>query len=211
MSNDQNVFVSNEIGGNIPFVNKEPENYQAEIVTQIFTGEEKSERKILTMRSGARRLTIFDAGEKNEVRLLNLENVSFSIFKEKKVYAENNLLSENIESGDDLLAANFLTGQTSGVFENLGTENNLTKFLVRSDESEKSETLIYFDENLKIPVKQEFYKIENGQRILTFAVETRNFKIEIDEKSFELPKDYKKVSQKEFGEIIRREELKAND
>ena len=67
--------------------------------------------------------------------------------------------------------------------------------------------LIYFDENVKIPTKQEFYSVSGEQKTLTFSVAVKNFKTPADEKLFDPPKDFRKVSAKEFQEISRREKL----
>lgn len=205
--------VIDETSSVLPFSSKEPESYQAEIVTQILTSGEKSERKILTVRSGARRLTIFDVGEKMEISALNSgSGSSYSIYKAKKVYTENKLAADaSGSSGDDFLTTEWLNAKTSAAFENLGTENNLTKFRARLGGSENSEVLIYIDENLKIPVKQEFYTIEGESKVLTFSIEVKNFKPQVDEKLFELPKDYRQISAPEWQELMWHEKVNRVD
>jgi outer membrane lipoprotein-sorting protein len=74
-----------------------------------------------------------------------------------------------------------------------------------------SETFIYVDENLKIPVRQEFYKTNGEQKILVFSMELRNFKLEAADELFELPKDYRKVSPNEFQKTIRQEKPVAKN
>jgi hypothetical protein len=73
------------------------------------------------------------------------------------------------------------------------------------DDAGKSEIIIYVDEKIGLPVKQEFYGIGDGQKNLTLSVELRNFSLQTQAKHFELPKDYRKVSLKEFYEILRRD------
>jgi outer membrane lipoprotein-sorting protein len=92
----------------------------------------------------------------------------------------------------------------------LGTENNLTKYRVRMGDAENpnSEILIYVDEQIKLPVRQEFYSTSGEQKTLTFAVELKNFKTEADEKLFEVPKDFRKITPKEFQEVLRQERNK---
>lgn len=192
------------LGGDAPFTTAEPETYQAELVVRTDAGGEQSERKTLTARSGNRRLTVFDWKEKNEISSLNLGESSFSIFRAGKVYAENKNGNFPAGADEDFLTTARLNEKTSVSFENLGAENGVTKFRARLGESENSEILIYFDENLKIPVRQEFYATGGGQKILTFSVVVENFKLAADEKLFELPQDYRQISPKEFQEIIRR-------
>lgn len=202
---NSNTAATNEASEELPFSSKEPEIYQAEIVTQVYTSDEKSERKTLTARSGNRRLTIFNSGEKTETSSLVLGEVSFSIFNDRKIYVENKSINSLTGGDEDFLTTMHLNEKTSSGFENLGSENNLTKFRARLGDSENSEILIYVDENLKIPVKQEFYKIEGDRKTLTFSVEIKNLKLSADEKLFDLPKDYRRVSPDEFQKILRRE------
>lgn len=199
-------FVAAELKSEIPFSTKEPEIYQLEIISQTYAGGDKSERKTLSARRGASRVTGFNAGEKNEIHLLELDNNQvFSIHHGRKVFAENlasSLLTSRVES--DFLTTEWLNRKTPAVFENLEAENNLSKFRVRlgDNENSNSEILIYVDENLDFPVKQEFYSINGDQRTLASSVEMKNFKSDPDKKLFELPKDYRKISPKEFLEIV---------
>ncbi|MGI8555983.1 MAG: hypothetical protein ACR2LT_06465 [Pyrinomonadaceae bacterium] len=202
-----------EIIRELPFSTKEQENYQAEIVTRIYANGEKTEFKTFTARSGMRRLMIFNVGEKTEVAALKTADNSFiSISQPKKIYTENKLtINSFVNSDDDFLTTERLNAENTAAFEKMGTENNLTKFRVRLNDSENSEIIIYYDDNLKIPVKQEFYKIDGGQKTLTFSVEVNNFRTETDEKFFAPPPDLRQVSVKEFQEIMWREKLKTND
>ncbi|MGI9034897.1 MAG: hypothetical protein ACR2GD_02545 [Pyrinomonadaceae bacterium] len=193
-----------ETSRELPFSTTEPENYQAEIVTRIYANGEKNEFKIFTARSGNRRLTIFNVGEKTEISSLNLnDGAPLSISEPKKIYTENRLTATDfVNPTDDFLTIEWINAKAAAAFEKMATENNITKFRVRLNDSENSESLIYFDENLKIPVRQEFYKIDGGQKTLTYSVEVKNFKAETDENLFAPPKDFRKVSAKEFQEIL---------
>jgi hypothetical protein len=111
------------------------------------------------------------------------------------------------------LAIEWLNEKRGAAFENLGKENGLTKYLARLRDvpNINSEILIYIDENLKIPVKQEFYTINGEQKILVFSMELQNLKLETDDKLFELPKDYRKVSSNEFQKVTRQKQVKNNE
>ena len=213
-NNNSTTFSSSETSSEIPFAAKEPDVYQTEIVTRIFTANgEKTERKIFTARSGTRRVTVFNPGEKNEITRLELNADSiFSIFRAGKIYAENsNASTVSNDPTNDFLTTEWLNQKTAARFENLGKENGLSKFRVKLGDAENanSEVLIYVDDNLKIPVRQEFYSgAGEQQKVLTFSVELENFKPEAGEKLFELPKDYRKVSPKEFQETLWKERTK---
>lgn len=207
-------FSARQLQSEIPFSTREPEVFQGEIIVTSFINGEKSERKTFVARSGGRRLLVFAAGEKAEVSFLQPDEAgSFSISREKKIYTENVAgmalpASSGGEAFDDFLTAARLSAKASAAFENLGAaENGLTKFRVRLDDSDASEVLIYVDENLKIPVRQEFYSrgaAGEQQKTLLYAVELRNFQLQADENLFAPPpKDFRKVSREEFDRVSR--------
>ena len=76
------------------------------------------------------------------------------------------------------------------------------------DDAQNSEIIVSVDENIGLPVKQEFYSTGGEQKILTYSVELKNFSLQTDANFFEIPKDYRKVSAKEFREITRRRQSK---
>jgi len=207
-------FAAEESKSEIPFSSKEPDVYQTEIVLTNYAGGKKSERKSFTARNGAKLRSDYE----NKISFLQPnENEKFLINHGKKIYAECQANSgATSETGDqikDFLTTEWLNEKRGAVFENLGAENGLTKYRVRLKDMPKdaSETLIYIDENLKIPVKQEFYTINGEQKILVFSMELRNLKLQTDDKLFELPKDYRKVSSNEFQKAIRLEQVKNNE
>ncbi len=205
---NSNTFTADELKSEIPFENKEPEVFQAEIVLAAFINGEKSERIIKAARS--REKIRYDYP--NGISFLQLnENEKFLLETEKKVYAQSASISNNsANTGDvlkDFLTTEWLSERRDVKFENLGMENGSAKYRV-SDENNYSEILIYVDENLKFPVKQEFYSISGEQKILFSAMEFRNLKLEIDESIFDLPQDYKKVSIEEFQKSVREKRFK---
>ncbi len=198
----------------VPFSTKEPDVYQAEIVLTNYLGNEKSERKIFTARNGAKLRCDYE----NKISFLQPnENENFLIHNGKKIYAESQTnsgaLNETVDAIKDFLTAEWLNEKRGAAFENLGAENGLTKYLVRLENAPNinSETLIFVDGNLKIPVRQEFYTINSEQKILVFSMELRNLKLEADDKLFELPKDFRKVSTKEFQKTIRLEKFNTKN
>ena len=209
---NKNVAATEQMSGELPFSTREPENYQAQIVSRIYSGEQQTTQKNFTARNGLRRLTVFNVGEETEISALDSGDGLFSIYRAKKIYAENKAAGKfPAASENDFLTAERLNEKNIAAFENLGTENNLTRFRVRLNDSVNSEIVIYIDENLKMPVKEEFYTVSGKQRILTFSTEIRDFKPQADEKFFEVPKDYRLVSPKELEEILWQEKFAAND
>ncbi len=196
-NNNSIPHVIEEAETGIPFQNKEPETFQTEIVVTNFLNESEEKRYFLA-RSGARRLTIFNRGETGESSVLQTaDGKIFAIDKAKKVYTERQVPTG--QTGGELiefLTTEWLNKKTDAVFEKLGTENRLTKYRVRLVGSNSSEITIFVDENLNLPVKQEFYSISGENRILTFSVEMKNFLTSADENLFKLPQDYKRAENK---------------
>lgn len=201
------AFVPEPIKNGIPFAIKEPPVYQAEIVT-ISGG---AEDKIFAARNGANRLTIFDYQTTREIALLQKgANQKFLINRERKIYTENTVENSPAENQDliNFLTSERLNQMKDAKFENLGAENDLTKYAVRLDDKQNSEMIIYADEKIGLPVKEEFYSVRGEQKTLLSTVELRSFSWQTDDKLFVLPEDYKKVTAAEFYEILRREPTK---
>ncbi len=185
-----NSFVAEEIKTGIPFATKEPDVFQTDIIVTA----NGAERKYSLARNGKNRLTIFGGDSKNAISLLQTEDgKSFVLNKANKTYTEN-IAGDNYSSSElnQYLTTEWLNQKTDASFTKIGTENGLTKYHVKLADSENSEILIYFDENLQMPVRQEFYSIYGGQKTLNFTVEMRNFQPQTDKNLFVIPKDFKK-------------------
>ena len=199
-------FVAEELKSAIPFSTKEPEVYQTEIVVTANGVEEK----IFTARNETKRLIIFDFQTESETTVLELgENQTFLIAPNRKIYAlkEFDGSSSGVETAD-FLTAELLNQKKDARYETLGAENNLLRYRVNLDDARNSEIIVSVDEKIGLPVKQEFYSIGGEQKILTSAVELRNFSLQTDAKFFEMPKDYREVSAKEFRENAQRKQTR---
>jgi hypothetical protein len=188
-----------EIRSEIPFSSREPETYQAEIVEK---SEGEPERRIFIARKKGYFVT-----RRIDLGTLHLEaGKSFALNFAKKVYVENIIAAVPAESSgerlSDFLTTEWLNQKTEARFEKLGDENGLTKYRARF---ENSESLIFINESLQLPVRQEFYSLEGEDRILRFEIELQNLKFEVDESVFELPKDFRKVSLEEFKQELKKQ------
>lgn len=197
-------FVVEDLKSDVPFLNKEPENFQAEFVV---TASGKTDKTFMARNGGNQRLD-YNFGEKNQFAILQTaDNKTFQVISAKKIYAEN--LSDtnisNTENPFDFLTTEWLNQKTDAKFEKLGAENDLTKYRAVFDENGKSEALIWIDEKIGLPVKQEFYSISGEQKTLNFTFEMKNFKSQTDESLFEIPKDFRKVSTEEFRKSLQSE------
>lgn len=187
--NTQNI---SEIQSSIPFSTKEPEVFQAEIVT-INDGEEE---RLFIARSGGNVFT-----KQNELGTLHLAvGKTLSIDFRKKIYTEVALRNGPSaipaeETLNDFLTTEWLNQKSDVLYESLGTEGGLMKYKVSFA---AAESVVFVDENYKIPVRQEFYSIDGGTKSLVYSIELQNIKLIADEQLFVVPTDFRKVSADEF-------------
>jgi hypothetical protein len=192
-----NVSQVPEIKSEFPFSTKEPENFTVEIVVST----SGIERKTLMVRSGAKRRYDYDAGEENQ-RTVIVSDKTYVLFPAKKVYTDD----AGDQSADDPLSDPFawLYAKPEVAVETLGVQDGLMKYLVRLAKSNSSEICIYVDESIGLPVKQEFFSVIGETRTLQYIMELRNFRPEVDESAFEVPKDLRRVSFEEFQRLSSR-------
>jgi len=183
---------------NIPFSTKFPEIFSTEIVVVNIINEESVKRKFFIAKNGKRRLTQLNYGspqsfsriqtDRNEIFVVNHEEKTYYRSKTGKVGVEDDPLRS-------FLTTKFLNERKDTKFEKLGTENGLTKYRANIENTDKSEVFVFVDDELRIPVKQEFYAISNGEKFLTYSVELTNYESKADDILFEIPKDYRKIQE----------------
>lgn len=191
-------FIAEEIRSDIPFATKEPEVFQVEIVITA----NGRENKIFLARNKDKRRYDADFGTPSQVTNLTATSGVYKILPGRKIYTDNPNGTQPVEENNsELLSSGWLAGPAAAKFFNLGAENELTKYRVVLGEAENAgaETIIFVDEKLGLPVRQEFYSLIDGQRTLTMTVELKNLKLEAEDALFVVPADYKKVSTEEFS------------
>jgi outer membrane lipoprotein-sorting protein len=185
-----------------PFQTKEPERYRAtRIVTITTAAGETLVTKTSIARDGERR-----RNESAGTVYLELPEGKFVLLPDEKVYAdvvaEPEPNTEEQVSPESLLHAD--TGTTS--YQNLGAEiadgRNTNKYRVVVNSSNPqnvslSETLIWIDETLKMPVKSETTS-RDGTRIRT---ELSELKLDVEGGIFQIPADFEKIT---FAELRQR-------
>lgn len=180
-----------ETKSRIPFKTKEPESFQCEIVE---TAGDIVRRKRLAKRGSLRRVD-FDPGEKTH-RVLLYTDKEYVLDIGRGVYAE-------IPSGTggqfgDLTQELLNTGGHAD-FAETSREGNIVRYTVKPDGADLSEIAIVYDEAIGLPVKQEFFSIENGERTLQFTVEMIGFTVEPDADVFAIPGEFRKISMEEMS------------
>jgi outer membrane lipoprotein-sorting protein len=171
-----------------PFSLRAPEIFQAEIV--IRTGE--NERQIFVARSGDRRRIDYDVGTGNH-RAVILTDKEYLLSFKRKEFSERPL-SENLSSVDATLTGHLLNVHHFSDLEEVSRDGSVIQYIARMNDSASSEVMIFFDQTIGLPVKQEFYAIEGETRTLQYTFELRGFKTDIDDSVFQIGKEFRKVN-----------------
>ncbi|MEZ5346501.1 MAG: hypothetical protein R2681_13205 [Pyrinomonadaceae bacterium] len=183
-----------------PFSTKEPDNFETEILVSAFIDGAGSEKKyFLAVRNGASYRS-FDHGEKNETAILEkADGERFLLNMSTKTYRRAAQSAATADSGDlrHFLTTKWLNEKKGAKFEDLGTEEGLKKYRVTIEDKKGSEILVFFDEKLQIPVKQEFYSVNSEKETLSYSIELKNTKTQADAKYFEIPAGYKPETETE--------------
>lgn len=196
----QNAPIISETKSRIPFPTKEPDNFQCEII--ITSGG--LERRILVARKGEMRRIVYNFGTPGQYGTLDIGKV-YLIAASQMAYAEKPSDAKLFEGGTQFsdLTSELLNRRDHTEFEALGRENDLVKYRARINEGSASEILIYVDESIGMPIKQELFSVEGENRTLQYTMELKNFKLETDEGLFAIPAGFRKISLDEFYRTIR--------
>lgn len=181
-----------------PFSTKEPETFQADIVVSAGGVEQRT----FVAHSGRNRRTDYDLEGHDRLTLLETDK-KYLISDRNKVFTEDELPVLSGEGFADPMATMLATREYEE-FEKIGVENGLTKFRASPRDSDSSEVMIYVDESLGLPVKQEFFSINGDQRTLQYSVELTNIRREIDAGVFEIPPGFRQTSIEEFRKVTAR-------
>lgn len=178
-----------------PFATKEPENFQCEMVVTVGTVT----RRTLMARKGNLRRVDFDPGEKNQRAVLQTEKEYLLAF-DKKIYAEKAASTGPISADAQFseLTSELLNRGEHAEFEEVGREGSVVKYKVRLEDGGTNEIIVYFDEAIGLPVKQEFFTVLGSEKALQYSVEIVNFQTDVDESIFVIPAGFRKVSEGEF-------------
>lgn len=179
----------------IPFSTKVPENCKFDLV---ITANGK-ERKIGFAKSGNVRRIDFDVDTHRHRAFLRTD-VSYVLLFDKMVYAVlPGQSAADIQMPE--LAPELLDRSGHARFTKLGTENGLVKYAVSRDGRDRTETFIFVDETIGLPVRHEIYSIEGEKRVLEYMSEIRNFETQPDNGLFEIPAGFRKITPEEFYKI----------
>lgn len=194
---NKEVSLGVEAKSKFPFLAKEPEIYQGDLIMS----NGKSEDRWFVARKGDKwRYDVFRGAELwSQIRSDKL----YYVDHRKKVYWE--MSSHDNSNGDpghfgDLTRI-FFKGEEHREFDEVGRENGLIKYKVRENSQSAGEILIYIDAASGIMVRQEFITKtgeKNPESPISFVYEIRNLKLDVDDGVFDIPQEYKKVAAAEI-------------
>ena len=191
-----------------PFQTKEPERYRAtRIITITPTSGEAIVTKTFIARDGDLRRHESETNSKR-VAYLDLPEGRFVLLPEERVYADvaaetGVLTSEDEENTPDRLLH---TEVESTSYQKLGSEviggRNSKKYRVvvngsTAENVSVSETLIWIDEALNMPIRSET-RASDGTQIRT---ELADIVLDVDKRIFQVPDGYEKIA---LGELRKR-------
>lgn len=181
-----------EAANEIPFSTKTPEIFQ----TQVVVTARGVIQKYFMARAGDRWRIDYSVGEPNERSVIQNSGEYYVSFP-KKIFAEKALTQGETVAPDDVMSG-LLYHKPNADFEKTGHANNITTYRVKFDDALSSDVLIYVNDDIGVPVKQEFYNINGDQRTLEYSVELQDLKLTAEDDLFRIPDVFKKVSAQDF-------------
>lgn len=178
----------------VPFPTKVPTRFSAQIVVTTYFGGKGIPRETFVARDGTKSVERFGQGEASDFSMLyNAEGEAYRIDHRLKTYTKQD--RGKIETPKNALlksmTSRWLNEKRSAVFKDLGVSNGIRKYEVEVDGAVETRIVVYIDEELKFPVKQEVYSIQKDSKDeLVYSVELKNISTEPKAEHFEIPKGY---------------------
>lgn len=202
-----------------PFSTKEPDRYQATRTITITqrdadgTVNETRTTNVSIARDGLQRREEYEAGTLGTVVYLDTIAGHFVMVPQKKVYANTSESAEPAASAQlpeepEILSPDYLLNESSTFarYERSGAESiggrTATKYRVIIDSLGKSETFIWVDETLGMPIASQSISTE-GDVSRRVSMELRDLRTEVDSKLFMLPADYRQITAAQIRTMIR--------
>jgi outer membrane lipoprotein-sorting protein len=192
-----------------PYRTKEPERYRARCTITSVTADGKTTvEKFSQAKDGELRRVDYESRPRPSI-MLYLAQGDFILRPDEKVYAEREradvlLTPDEEESSPEQL---LYTDIVKSSYQKLGTESlsgrNTEKYRVVVNATlpkgvSTSETLIWIDEVLGIPIRSET-RLSDGSG---GTMELSEISLEVDKNLFQVPNDYKKITYAEMIEHL---------
>jgi hypothetical protein len=202
-----------------PFPTKEPDRYQATMITSGSLGGQAASvpglsaltnQQMFVARDNENRRVDTEILPGVKITYLQLSGARYLLYPAKKLYAEIKMdgseSSSNPNQGvpSDFAPDKLIKGSPTGAkYEKLGnevvngrmtTKYRVTGGRVEGSQEAASETIIWADESLGMPVKVESTSKDGAK----YSMELRDIKQEVDPALFVLPQDFEKVEHRDL-------------
>ena len=188
-----------------PFATREPERYSAKrVITITRNGSPVREETTLIVRDGENRREEYQSASVATLVYLETSQGRFVLLPGRKVFAD--LGNQSAPSPSPLESVELGLEQSRGeaTYEPLGVEQlgsrNTTKYRVSYGGHQTSETLVWIDELLHMPIRTETRKFDSSDNV-TVVMELRDIKTDVDQRVFAIGADYKKIDSKTLREV----------
>jgi hypothetical protein len=218
---------SNTLYSSPPFSTKEPDRYQAtrlvtfsEIAPDNSVNELHTAR-VLIMRDADQRREEYEAGKLGNLVILENARGRYMLLPQLKLYADANeantsSAADRLNVETELTSPDLLLHESNSAvqYQKFGEEvvagRKATKYKVESSASRNTETFIWIDERLGMPIAMQ--STSPGANGSTRAwMELQDIRTEVDPRIFALPADYRKVPMKDLLGMIRSENAQTED
>jgi hypothetical protein len=79
-------------------------------------------------------------------------------------------------------------------YDEVHRDGSVIQYRVRVNDGSASEIMVFYDQSIGLPVKQEFYSIDGEARTLQYSFELRDFKTDVDASVFQIGREFRKVN-----------------
>lgn len=181
-----------------PYQNAEPSSFQTEVWQITAAGTEKFQ---LTRKDAKWRVdnALGDPSQTSTLHsdkdyVLSFPTKTYAEYESGHGYDDHASIMEAVTKG-------LLNGRDKAVYEKIGSENGMTRYRIIGEPGKPVESFVTVDDKLGLPIMKEVYKLEGGRR-LDITVKLVGFKTEVDDKAFDIPKDFKKVPLEEMQKSL---------
>lgn len=192
---------SENISSGPPFTTREPERYRATrtvLINQTANGVTTTKKTVTSVaRDGSKRWEEYQSDDGRKLIFLENDDGKFVLDPSAKTYRDLHD-SPAGESASEVLSAAEMFADTSAKssYQRLGNEEvekrSTVKYQSKTPGS-ATETLIWFDENLGMVLRSESRSNSQGSTIEVIMT-LKDVSLEVDERLFRLPDDFKRVS-----------------
>jgi hypothetical protein len=209
-----------EVSSTPPYPTREPDTYQARYVTSVDLGGAASplsaaisamKKEIFVARDGAQRRQDFELVPGIKTSYLQISQGQFVLLPAKRIYAALDSQTKAIpaEASAGFSPDRLMNDRVEGSrYEKLGVENvggrSTTKYRLTSaslgggERESQSETLVWVDESLHMPVKWEMTSKSKSGDQSRYTVVVEDIQPTVSADVFQIPTDFKKVDYKEL-------------